>query len=218
MSRRIRTVPAILTDNPEVLTRLVRQTETFANYAQFDITDGEFVPSRSVSCAQIARLKPKIKWEAHLMVMHPEDRLEEFKKAGARKIVFHYEATTEPDKVIRKIKKLSMKAGLAINPETPVTAIKTLVKNLDSVLFLSVYPGFYGAKFIPDVLEKIVAFRKSYPKIEIGIDGGIKENNIAQIARTGVNVIYVGSAIFLQSDPAGSYRLLKKLAESNAPR
>jgi ribulose-phosphate 3-epimerase len=218
MSRRIRTVPAILTDNTEVLTRLVRQTETFANYAQFDIMDGEFVPSRSVSCAQIARLKPKIKWEAHLMVMHPEDCLEEFKKVGARKIVFHYEATTEPDKVIRKIKKLGMKAGLAINPETPVTAIKTLVKNLDSVLFLSVYPGFYGAKFIPDVLEKIVAFRKSYPKIEIGIDGGIKENNIAQIARTGVNVIYVGSAIFLQSDPAGSYRLLKKLAESNAPR
>jgi ribulose-phosphate 3-epimerase len=200
------------------LTRLVRQTETFANYAQFDIMDGEFVPSRSVSCAQIARLKPKIKWEAHLMVMHPENCLEEFKKVGARKIVFHYEATTEPDKVIRKIKKLGMKAGLAINPETPVTAIKTLVKNLDSVLFLSVYPGFYGAKFIPDVLEKIVAFRKSYPKMEIGIDGGIKENNIAQIARTGVNVIYVGSAIFLQPDPAGSYRLLKKLAETHAPR
>ncbi len=144
--------------------------------------------------------------------------LEEFKKAGARKIVFHYEATTEPDRVIRKIKKLGMKAGLAVNPETPVTAIKTLVKNLDSVLFLSVYPGFYGAKFIPDVLEKIVAFRKSYPKIEIGIDGGVKENNIAQIARTGVNVIYVGSAIFLQPDPAGSYRLLKKLAKIHAPR
>jgi ribulose-phosphate 3-epimerase len=218
MNRQVRIVPAILTDDPATLKKMVTQTETFADYAQFDIMDGEFVPSRSVSCAQIAGLKPKIKWEAHLMVMHPENCLEDFKKAGARKIVFHYEATSEPAKIIQKIKKHGMKVGLAINPETPITTIKSIVKDLSSVLFLSVYPGFYSAKFIPEVLDKIVAFRKAYPKMEIGIDGGIKENNIVQIARTGVNVIYVGSAIFLQLDPAGSYRLLKKMAERNAPR
>jgi ribulose-phosphate 3-epimerase len=216
MSQRIQIIPAILTDDPKILARLVSQTEPFADYAQFDVMDGEFVPSRSVSCGQIAGLKTKIKWEAHLMVMNPEDCLEDFQKAGAQKIVFHYEATANPEETIRKIKKLGMKAGLAVNPETTITAIIPLVNKLDSVLFLSVNPGFYGAKFIPEVLDKIVAFRKIYPKMEIGIDGGIKESNIVQIARTGVNVIYVGSAIFLQPDPAESYRRLRKLAEASA--
>jgi ribulose-phosphate 3-epimerase len=216
MSQRVRTVPAILTDDPEAMAKMVSQTETFTDYAQFDIMDGEFVPSRSVSCAQIAGLKTTLKWEAHLMVAHPEDCLEGFQKAGALKIVFHYEATPDPANIIRKIKKLSMKVGIAINPETPITAITNLVDKVDSVLFLSVNPGFYGAKFIPGVLDKIVAFRKLYPETEIGIDGGVKEGIIGQIARTGVNVIYIGSAIFLQPDPAASYHRLKKLAEDSA--
>jgi ribulose-phosphate 3-epimerase len=216
MSQRVRIVPAILTDDPNTLVKLVSQTESFTDYAQFDLMDGEFVPSRSVSCSQIAALKIKIKWEVHLMVMRPEDCLEDFQKAGAQKTVFHYEATADPAKTIREIKRLGMKAGLAINPETSITAIKNLVVELDSVLFLSVNPGFYGAKFIPEVLDKITNFRKTYPKMEIGIDGGIKETNIAQIARTGVDIIYVGSAIFLQPDPAASYHRLKKLAESTA--
>jgi ribulose-phosphate 3-epimerase len=217
VGKNIRTVPAILTDDPAMLDKLVRQTETFTGYAQFDIMDGQFVPSRSVSCQQIAGLKTKLTWEAHLMVLRPEDCLEEFQRAGARKIVFHYEATTSPVKIIRLVRNHGMQVGLAINPETPASAINSLVNRLDSVLFLSVNPGFYGAKFIPAVLDKIVAFRKAYPDMEIGIDGGIKENNIAQIARTGVDVIYIGSAIFLQPDPAESYRRLTALAKASVP-
>jgi ribulose-phosphate 3-epimerase len=216
MSRRVRTVPAILTDDPAVLQKLVSQTGKFTGYAQLDIMDGDFVPSRSVSCAQIAAVKPGIKWEAHLMVRRPEDCLEDFKKAGARKIVFHYEAAPDPLEVIRRIRKLGMKAGLAVNPETPVSAIAKLVDKLDSVLFLAVHPGFYGARFIPEVLDKIVEFRRLYPGTETGIDGGVKENNIGEIARTGVNVIYIGSAIFLQPDPAEAYRRLSRLAEAGA--
>ena len=217
MTRQIRVIPAILTDDPATLKTLVSQAETFTDYAQFDIMDGDFVPSRSVSCQQISQLKTRLKWEAHLMVRHPEDCLEDFQKAGAQKIVFHYEATPDPRKIIRKIKKLGMKAGLAVNPETSIGAIKQLIRDLGSVLFLSVNPGFYGSKFIPEVLDKITVFRGLYPHVETGIDGGVKENNIGQIARTGVNVIYVGSAIFLQPDPAASYHRLKKLAEANAP-
>jgi ribulose-phosphate 3-epimerase len=205
-------VPAILTDDATALARLVRQAEKFTDYVQFDIMDGDFVPSRSVSCAQIAALKTRLKWEAHLMVRHPEDCLDDFQKAGAWKTVFHYEATPEPEEIIRKIKTFGRKAGLAINPETPIAAITSLVDKVDSVLFLSVNPGFYGARFIPEVLEKIIGFRKLYPEIETGIDGGVKESNISQIAGTGVDVIFVGSAIFLQPDPAASYKQLKKLA------
>ena len=151
------------------------------------------------------------------MVLHPEKYLEEFKKAGAQKIVFHYEATPTPESVIDRIKKLEMQVGLAVNPETPVSVIAPLVKTLDSVLFLSVNPGYYGAKFIPEVLKKIADFRKAHPVMEVGIDGGIKDNNIAEIAATGVNVIYVGSAIYLQPDPADSYHRLTRLAEAYAP-
>jgi ribulose-phosphate 3-epimerase len=212
MRKSVRILPAILTDDANTLVKLVRQAETFTNFAQMDIMDGQFVPSNSVSCEDIAKLKTKLNWEAHLMVLRPEDCLEDFKRAGAQKIIFHYEATPSPEKIIRSIRKLGMQAGMAINPETSISAIRTLVKQLDSVLFLSVNPGFYGAKFIPEVLDKIVEFRKVYPKIETGIDGGIKESNIAQIARSGVDVICVGSAIFMQPDPAASYRRLIELA------
>jgi ribulose-phosphate 3-epimerase len=217
MSKIIQTVPAILTDDPKALETMVRQTETFTSYAQFDIMDGQFVPSRSVTCEHIARLKTKLNWEAHLMVLHPETYLEDFQRAGAQKIVFHYEATSSPREIISLVKNLGMRVGLAVNPETTIAVITPLINDVDSVLFLSVNPGFYGSSFIPEVLDKIVAFRSAQPNLEIGIDGGIKEGNIAQIARSGVDVIYVGSAIFLQPQPGESYRHLLALAEANAP-
>ncbi len=102
--------------------------------------------------------------------------------------------------------------GLAINPDTPISDILSLVNELDSVLFLSVHPGFYGKKFIPEVLQKITEFRTTVPYIETGIDGGINESNIARVAKCGVDCIYVGSAIFLQENPGESYRRLVKLA------
>jgi ribulose-phosphate 3-epimerase len=212
LSQKIRIVPAILTDDPPALKKMADLTETFTSYAQFDIMDGRFVPSRSVPCAAIAALKTKLTWEAHLMVLHPEECLEDFRQAGAQRIIFHYEATPVPGEIIGEIRELGMKAGLAINPETPVSAIAPLVDKVDGVLFLSVNPGFYGARFIPEVLDKIVAFRQAYPETEIGIDGGVKEDNIVRIARTGVDVICVGSAIFNQPDPAASYRRLTSLA------
>ena len=206
-------VPAILTDDPKVLENMVRQVEAFTNYVQFDIMDGQFVPSRSISYEHLASLPMKLSWEAHLMTLHPEDYLEDFQRAGAQKIVFHYEATTSPQEVISQARKLGLRVGLAVNPETPISAILPIVSGVDSILFLSVYPGFYGSKFIPEVLDKIVEFRSTHPGIEIGIDGGIKESNIAQIAQSGVDVIYVGSAIFLQPQPGESFHHLQTLAQ-----
>jgi len=217
MSKNIQTVPAILTDDPKALETMVRQTETFTSYAQFDIMDGQFVPSRSITCEHIAKLTMKLNWEAHIMVLHPETYLEDFQRAGAQKIVFHYEATSSPREVISLVRNLGMKVGLAVNPETTVATITPLAKEVDSVLFLSVNPGFYGSKFIPEVLKKIEEFRSAQPNLEIGIDGGIKEGNIARIAQTGVDIIYVGSAIFLQPQPGESFRRLQALAEANVP-
>ena len=215
MSKMIQTVPAILTDDPEALETMIRQTETFTSYAQFDIMDGQFVPSRSITCQQIASLNMKLSWEAHLMVVHPEDCVADFKQAGAERIVFHYEATDTPQDVISLIRGHRLEVGLAVNPETPVSAVLPLVNGVDSVLFLSVNPGFYGSKFIPEVLDKIVEFRRARPGVQVGIDGGIKEGNIVQIARSGVDIIYVGSAIFLQPQPAESFRRLTALAQGS---
>ena len=217
MSKKVRTVPAILTSDPVELEKLVRQAESFTDYVQLDIMDGRFVPSRSVSCEQVAALHTRLHWEAHLMVLDPLECLEEFRAAGAEKIVFHYEATSSPEGVIRRIKELGLRAGLAVNPETPVNVIDRLAGELDSVLFLAVNPGFYGARFIPEVLDKIRAFRRSHPCLETGIDGGIKPDNILEIARTGVDVIYLGSAVFLQPDPAAAYRRLTELAGAGIP-
>ena len=216
MTRISQVVPAILTDDPKALETMVRQSETFTDYVQFDIMDGKFVPSRSITHQQLASLPMKLTWEVHLMVERPDDYLEDFRKAGAQKIVFHHEATTSPQQVISLARHLGLKVGIAVNPETPITAILPLTSEVDSVLFLSVHPGFYGAKFIPEVLNKVVEFHHVRPDVATGIDGGIKESNIVQIARSGTDVIYVGSAIFLQPQPDDSYRRLQTLAREGS--
>ena len=144
--------------------------------------------------------------------------MEGFRQAGAQKIVFHYEAVSSPREVISLVRNLGLGVGLAINPETPVSDILSLASEVDSVLFLSVYPGFYGSKFIPEVLDKVMEFRSARPGMEIGIDGGVKEGNIAQIAQAGVDVIYVGSAILSQPQPRESFRHLLALAQESSQR
>jgi ribulose-phosphate 3-epimerase len=212
MARNIRIIPAILTNDPQILKAMLEQTRTFTDYVQIDIMDGRFVPSRSVTWQQLSGIAVNINWEAHLMVEQPEEQLEHFKEVGAGKVIFHFEAAPDPLKVISTARKLGLKIGLALNPETPVERILSITGQLDSVLFMAVHPGFYGAKFIPEVLDKIAELRKNRPNLKIGVDGGIKEGNIAQIAKSGVDEICVGSAIFLQPQPGESYRKLLEQA------
>lgn len=219
MEKTCKIVPAILTEDPKALDVMIHQAEDFTTYAQIDIMDGQFVPSQSITCEHLIGLTTKLSWEAHLMVEHPERYLEDFKRAGAQKIVFHFEATTSPQEVISLTKKLGMTAGLAINPETPISAINSIVHEVDSVLFLTVHPGFYGSQFLPEVMDKVALFRSTVPGIDTGVDGGIKESNVAQIAGYGVDYIFVGSAIFLQPNPGDSFRHLQELAnEGYRPR
>jgi ribulose-phosphate 3-epimerase len=213
MSRNCRVVPAILTDDPQALAKMVRQAEDFADFVQVDIMDGRFVPSHSITCGDLGTVSPKLRWEAHLMVKQPEEELQCFAMAGAEKIVFHFEATSSPVQIVKLIRGLGVKVGLAVNPETPLTTTLSLADSVDSVLFLTVHPGFYGGKFLPEVLDKVVGLRAQKPKLEIGVDGGIKESNIAEVARLGLDYICVGSAIFVQPDPGQSFRRLQSLAD-----
>jgi len=216
VTRLSQVVPAILTEDPKALETMVRQAESFTTYVQFDIMDERFVPSRSITHEHLAALAMKLDWEAHLMVENPERYIEGFRRAGAQKVIFHYEATSSPQEVISQARHLGLGVGLALNPETPVSAITPIVSEVDSILFLTVHPGFYGSPFIPEVLTKVTELRSTGLGVEIGVDGGIKDDNIAQVARAGVDVIYVGSAIFLQPQPGESYRQLATLVEESA--
>ena len=215
MTRLTRIVPSILTNDPRELETMVRQAEAFTTYVQFDIMDGQFVPSQSITLEHLTSLSIKLNWEAHLMVLHPEDYLQGFCQAGAQKIVFHYEATPSPQELISTVRDTGLSVGLAVNPDTPNSAILSLVDEVDSVLFLTVHPGFYGSKFIPEVMDKVAELRSVHPNVEISVDGGIKESNITQIARAGVDVIYVGSAIFLQPQPGESFHRLQALVQES---
>ena len=218
MIKTSRVVPAILTNDPEELARMVDLAEDFAQYIQIDIMDGQFVPSQSITAANLAALPIGRPWEAHLMVVRPEDYLEGFHQAGAARVVFHYEAALSPPEVIAAARRRGLGVGLAVNPETTLDDIRPLINQVDSVLFLTVNPGFYGSKFLPEVLDKVAAFIREYSGIEVGVDGGIKESNIAQVAGVGMDFICVGSAIFLQPQPDVSYRHLQALAAEGLRR
>jgi len=152
------------------------------------------------------------------MVERPEDYLDNFREAGAKRVVFHYEAKSSARSVILRARRLGLAVGLAVNPETEVAAFLPLVEAVDSVLFLAVHPGFYGSQFIPKVLDKVAELRKSQPAMEIGVDGGIKASNIVQVAGRHVDLLYVGSDIFLQPDPAERYRTLMTLVSKVSVR
>ena len=226
-------VPAILTDSPRELEKMVRQSESFTDWAQIDIMDGRFVPSHSITAADLAAvlqrcpdavlslskelvegpkdaMRTDLKVDAHLMVNDPAVHFADFKKAGARKITFHFEATPSPQEAIARARHLGLEVAVALNPETPLSALMPLLPLVDSVLFLTVNPGFYGSPFIPEVLDKIKDLRARGPGARIGVDGGIKADNIALVASYGVDYICVGSAIFKQADPAASFLDLRR--------
>lgn len=211
MSRMI--VPAILTETKEELLRMCNLCASFCDYAQIDIMDGKFVPSKSVTVKDLTGLRLPIENEAHLMVEKPLEWLEAFKEMGTKRVIIHFEINENHEKVISEIKKAGLGAGIAINPDTRINAFKHLLNKVDSVLFMSVIPGFYGSPFIPEVLEKISEFKKMYPKICTGIDGGVKADNIIRIMASGVDYACVGSAILKAKNPETAYLAIRDTNE-----
>lgn len=208
-------VPAVLTDKPEELKRMIELAEDFCDMVQIDIMDGKFVPSKSISAEDLAGLKTNLIMEIHLMVEEPTRYIEPFKKAGAKRIVFHYESKEDPAGVIEKIHRSGMEAGIAINPETPSAAAERFFKDIAVLLFLSVNPGFYGSAFLPDVCDKAGALKDRKDKPVIAMDGGIKSDNILLIRDSGVELACVGSGVYGRGNASENYqRLLERLSGS----
>lgn len=198
-------IPALLTSKREELIQMVDTCAEFTDYVQIDIMDGEFVPSQSITLQDLADWKSPIRCEAHLMVSDPCEWLQIFKALGADRIIYHFEIKKDHKKIIAKIREMGMGVGLAVNPSTEIDDFRYLVGELDTVLFMSVNPGFYGASFIPGVLEKIRNFKNEYPQKQIGIDGGIKQDNLLGVKKAGLDYVCVGSAILKSDDPAKSF-------------
>ena len=178
-----------------------------ADWIHFDVMDNHYVPNLTIGpmvCKALRDYGIDAPIDTHLMVNPVDELIESFAEAGSTYITFHPEASDDIDKSIRLIKDNNCKAGLVLNPETPVNLIRNSLEKLDMVLLMSVNPGFGGQKFIESVLEKVSEVRSLIDKdnlnIRLEIDGGINTENIARAASAGADTFVAGSAIFNQED------------------
>ena len=179
-----------------------------ARWMHLDVMDGRFVPNISFGIPVIESLRKctDVYFDVHLMIVEPEKYIDKFIDAGADGVCFHVEATENPLKCIEMIHARSKKAGIAISPDTPVSAIEEYLDAVDMVLVMSVYPGYGGQKYIPEVNEKITYLRnKLGDDFNIQVDGGVNLSNIDNVLEVGANVIVAGTAVF-NTDIAGSVK------------
>lgn len=191
--------------------------ESVADYYHLDVMDGRFVPNISFGPMIIdffRKATTKV-CDVHLMIEEPEKYAEAFKKAGADILTVHYEACHHLHRNIQQIKSLGMKAGVALNPHTPVELLKDILADIDMVCLMSVNPGFGGQSFIPNTLNKIRDLRsmideKNLP-VKIEIDGGVTLDNAQSILDAGAHILVAGNTVFKSANPTNTISLLKQL-------
>lgn len=191
--------PSILAADFGKLAEQIKITEeNGAKYLHLDVMDGVFVPSISFGMPVIKSIRKYSSqvFDVHLMIENPERYLDDFKVAGADIITVHAEATKHLHRTVTAIKELGLKAGVSLNPATPLSAIELVLSEVDMVLIMSVNPGFGGQKFIPFTLDKIRKLREMAPDIDIEVDGGVNKDNVAELVRAGANVLVAGTAVF----------------------
>jgi ribulose-phosphate 3-epimerase len=216
---RIEIAPSILASNFARLGEEIRMVEQAgAEVIHVDVMDGHFVPNITIGIPVVESLRKatRLPLDVHLMIERPEEYIEDFVRAGSTRVLIHEEATVHLDRALAMIREHGAEAGAAINPATPVMMLSEVLDKLDTVLVMSVNPGFGGQKFIRGALEKIRQlnqWRSRYnASFRIEVDGGVDLENVAELAQAGANTFVAGTSIFHANDPAGATRQLRKLA------
>lgn len=212
----VQIAPSILSADFAALGQAVDQAERGgADLIHVDVMDGHFVPNITIGPPVVKSLKrvARVPLDVHLMIEHPDRYLEAFAQAGAAMISVHVEAVTHLHRTVHAIKALGVKAGVVLNPATPVGALSEIAGDLDFVLVMSVNPGFGGQAFIPAVLPKLQKLRQmidaSGRPIYLEVDGGVKPGIARQVIAAGADVLVAGSAVFASPDYAANIRALR---------
>jgi len=191
-----------------------------ADYIHVDVMDGHFVPNITIGAPVVAsiRLVTSLPLDVHLMIEHPERYISQFVKAGADIITVHVEASPHLHSTIRAIKELGARAGVSLNPATPIGAVEEFLRHVNLVLVMSVNPGFGGQSFIPETLPRIENMRRILDdrglSAELEVDGGINAENAPEIVKAGANVLVAGNSIFRAEE--GISGAMRRIREATA--
>jgi len=216
----IEIAPSILSADFSNLADEIKKCETAGvKILHIDVMDGHFVPNITIGPVVIESLRKKTKMilDTHLMITDPEKYIEPFAKVGSDWLTFHIEAVKNPLSLIKKIKSLKLKAGVSLNPATPVSELSKYLKELDLVLVMSVNPGFGGQGFIPSVLKKISELKRMIKNknVKISVDGGINFDTIGGVVKAGSDIVVAGNSVFRSGlSIARSIKKLKMSANS----
>lgn len=215
----IKLAPSILSaDFARLLEDVKKVEKAGCEYLHIDVMDGHFVPNITLGPGIVKSLRKDVNmvFDAHLMIENPDKYIADFVDAGCDMIVVHQEACTHLHRTIQNIKSHNIKAGVSLNPGTPIETIKHVLDDVDMVLIMTVNPGFGGQSFIESMVEKIEELKALIDSknlnIDIQVDGGIKPENVNKVVKAGANIIVAGSAIFNSDDIEETVKLFRKNA------
>lgn len=214
---RVKILPSLLTADFADIANQIRMVEfAGADALHLDSMDGRFVPNLTWGPKIIADLRKltAMPFDCHLMIAEPERYVDDFRKAGADLITFHYEATPHAHRLLQHVRDSGARAGIAINPQTPVAMLVDLIENCDQIMVMSVNPGFGGQSFIERALVKLAQVRELVdarnPACEIEVDGGIGRKNIERAVAAGATMLVAGSSVFQADDPPEALREMRR--------